>query len=47
MREKTNLPFYLTCIRNFVSVLHKYLLSNNLSNKESLWVLAHNILEIK
>lgn len=37
---------YLTCIGNFVAVLHKDLLSYNFSNKESFWMLTNYVLII-
>jgi len=37
---------YLTCVRNFTMILHKYFFSNNFRNKESFWVLTNNILRI-
>jgi hypothetical protein len=38
---------YLTCIRNFLTVLHKDLFSNNFRYEESFWVLTNNILRIQ
>lgn len=35
---------YLTCIRNLIAILHKYLFSDNFSYKEPFWVLTDNVL---
>lgn len=37
---------YLTCVGNFLAVLHKNLFSNNFSQKESFWMLTSNPLII-
>lgn len=36
---------HLTCIRNFIAVLHKYLFSDNFRNKKPFWMLTDYVLK--
>lgn len=46
MFEVLGIDRYLRCIRNFVTILHKNLLSNNFTHKESFWMLTSDVLII-
>lgn len=36
---------HLTCIRNFIAILHEYLFSDKFWNKKSFWMLTYNVLK--